>query len=286
MGAAARGDLAQLEVGSEELPGLGDEAVEVAFGAGRVDERGGARDVEAGDELGGAPRGPRRRRGGARAAAPGRPAPSASARRAGDRRVAHEASNLHHGNGLGPPCTPIAPSPGHDRATTVLLASGGAPQGPPRPSTSSGGEPCRCQSRVPTGARTFVVNEDGEPLGVAAAGLLRHDPHPAWIEHDPEEIVRVQRETLRERCAGQRSGPTISPPSVPPTSARPRSCWGRTPGSPSTRDRLGLAAERRGEVVPLEQPEEEPRIAAWRAITTPLIPPPTMATSRGRPAAR
>ncbi len=136
MGAAARGDLAQLEVGSEELPGLGDEAVEVAFGAGRVDERGGARDVEAGDELGGAPRGPRRRRGGARAAAPGRPAPSASARRAGDRRVAHEASNLHHGNGLGPPCTPIAPSPGHDRATTVLLASGGhlraRPGRPPR----------------------------------------------------------------------------------------------------------------------------------------------------------
>ena len=48
-----------------------------------------------------------------------------------------------------------------------------------------------------TGARTFVINEDGETLGLAAAELTQNYPHPGWIEHDPEEIVRIQLDTLR-----------------------------------------------------------------------------------------
>lgn len=48
-----------------------------------------------------------------------------------------------------------------------------------------------------TGARTFIVNEDCEVVGLAAAELTQHYPRPGWIEHDPQEILTVQYETMR-----------------------------------------------------------------------------------------
>jgi glycerol kinase len=48
-----------------------------------------------------------------------------------------------------------------------------------------------------TGARAFVINEECEVLGLAAAELTQHYPRPGWIEHDPTEILTVQLEVIR-----------------------------------------------------------------------------------------
>lgn len=48
-----------------------------------------------------------------------------------------------------------------------------------------------------TGARTFVIDENSNILGLAAAELTQHYPRPGWIEHDPNEILTVQYETAR-----------------------------------------------------------------------------------------
>ncbi|WP_420121902.1 FGGY family carbohydrate kinase [Nakamurella sp.] len=48
-----------------------------------------------------------------------------------------------------------------------------------------------------TGARAFVINEECEVLGVAAAELTQHYPRPGWIEHDPMEILSIQMEVIR-----------------------------------------------------------------------------------------
>ena len=48
-----------------------------------------------------------------------------------------------------------------------------------------------------TGARTFIINDGCEVVGLAAAEISQYGPHPGWIEHDPQEILRVQLETLR-----------------------------------------------------------------------------------------
>lgn len=48
-----------------------------------------------------------------------------------------------------------------------------------------------------TGARTFIINEECEVVGLAAAELTQHYPQPGWIEHDPQQILTVQYETMR-----------------------------------------------------------------------------------------
>jgi glycerol kinase len=48
-----------------------------------------------------------------------------------------------------------------------------------------------------TGARTFIIDEDSNVLGLAAGELTQHYPRPGWIEHDPMEILSVQYETMR-----------------------------------------------------------------------------------------
>lgn len=48
-----------------------------------------------------------------------------------------------------------------------------------------------------TGARTFIVDENSEVIGLAAGELTQHYPRPGWIEHDPQEILTVQFETMR-----------------------------------------------------------------------------------------
>ncbi|MET0865885.1 MAG: FGGY family carbohydrate kinase, partial [Nakamurella sp.] len=48
-----------------------------------------------------------------------------------------------------------------------------------------------------TGARAFVINEDCEVLGLAAAELTQIYPRPGWIEHDAMEILTAQLEVIR-----------------------------------------------------------------------------------------
>ncbi|MGM7421804.1 FGGY family carbohydrate kinase [Cellulosimicrobium sp. CpK407] len=48
-----------------------------------------------------------------------------------------------------------------------------------------------------TSARTFVIDEEGTVLGLGQAELTQHYPRSGWIEHDPQEIVTTQYETMR-----------------------------------------------------------------------------------------
>ena len=48
-----------------------------------------------------------------------------------------------------------------------------------------------------TGARAFVIDDECEVVGLAAAELTQHYPRPGWIEHDPMEILNVQLEVIR-----------------------------------------------------------------------------------------
>lgn len=48
-----------------------------------------------------------------------------------------------------------------------------------------------------TGARAFVINEECDVLGLAAAELTQHYPRAGWIEHDPMEILNIQLEVIR-----------------------------------------------------------------------------------------
>ncbi len=46
-----------------------------------------------------------------------------------------------------------------------------------------------------TSSRAVVVDATGRFLGVAQRELPQHFPQPGWVEHDPEDIWRTQRET-------------------------------------------------------------------------------------------
>jgi glycerol kinase len=48
-----------------------------------------------------------------------------------------------------------------------------------------------------TSARSFVIDEDNNVLGMGQGELTQHYPRPGWIEHDPMEILTVQYETIR-----------------------------------------------------------------------------------------
>lgn len=49
-----------------------------------------------------------------------------------------------------------------------------------------------------TGARAFVIDDQCEVLGLAAAELTQQYPRPGWIEHDPMEILSIQLEVIRK----------------------------------------------------------------------------------------
>lgn len=49
-----------------------------------------------------------------------------------------------------------------------------------------------------TGVRTLAFDEAGAVLDAAYRPLTQHFPRPGWVEHDPEEIVRLVVETLAE----------------------------------------------------------------------------------------
>src|SRR6478672_3466918 len=49
-----------------------------------------------------------------------------------------------------------------------------------------------------TSSRAIVFNEHGANVAVAQREFEQHFPQPGWVEHDPKEIYRTQRETARE----------------------------------------------------------------------------------------
>ena len=52
-----------------------------------------------------------------------------------------------------------------------------------------------------TGSTALVVHQDGRVLGRGYREFTQHYPEPGWVEHDPDEIVRVSLEAMREAIA-------------------------------------------------------------------------------------
>jgi glycerol kinase len=57
-----------------------------------------------------------------------------------------------------------------------------------------------------TGSTALVIHEDGSVLGRGYREFAQHFPQPGWVEHDPEEILRVSLEAIAEALvsAGER----------------------------------------------------------------------------------
>jgi glycerol kinase len=53
-----------------------------------------------------------------------------------------------------------------------------------------------------TGSTALLVHQDGSVLGRGYREFGQHYPEPGWVEHDPEEILRVSLEAMREALAG------------------------------------------------------------------------------------
>src|SRR5437868_5583108 len=49
-----------------------------------------------------------------------------------------------------------------------------------------------------TSSRAIVFDEHGVAVAAAQGEFEQHFPQPGWVEHDPKEIYRTQRETARE----------------------------------------------------------------------------------------
>src|SRR5919198_998569 len=49
-----------------------------------------------------------------------------------------------------------------------------------------------------TSSRAIVFDEEGRAVATAQREFEQHYPQPGWVEHDPQEIYRTQRETARE----------------------------------------------------------------------------------------
>jgi len=53
-----------------------------------------------------------------------------------------------------------------------------------------------------TGSTALLVHQDGTVVSRAYREFTQHFPHPGWVEHDAEEILRVSVEAMREALAG------------------------------------------------------------------------------------
>jgi len=49
-----------------------------------------------------------------------------------------------------------------------------------------------------TSSRAIIFDEAGTPLAVAQREFRQIFPQPGWVEHDPKEIFRTQRDVARE----------------------------------------------------------------------------------------
>ena len=47
-----------------------------------------------------------------------------------------------------------------------------------------------------TGSTALVYSAEGVVLGRAYSEFTQHYPQPGWVEHDPDEIWRVSRDTM------------------------------------------------------------------------------------------
>jgi glycerol kinase len=80
-----------------------------------------------------------------------------------------------------------------------------------------------------TGSTALVIGENGAVLGRGYRELPQHFPAPGWVEHDPDDIVRVTLEAAREALARAR----VTPAGIGITNQRETVCvWDRASGRP------------------------------------------------------
>jgi glycerol kinase len=58
-----------------------------------------------------------------------------------------------------------------------------------------------------TGSTALLVHQDGSVLGRGYRELTQHYPRPGWVEHDPEEIVRISIDAMRDALASANERP-------------------------------------------------------------------------------
>src|SRR5688500_10673641 len=58
-----------------------------------------------------------------------------------------------------------------------------------------------------TGSTALVIHQDGSVLGRGYREFTQHFPEPGWVEHDPEEILRVSLEAIADALAQSRERP-------------------------------------------------------------------------------
>ncbi|HMA40834.1 MAG TPA: glycerol kinase GlpK [Gemmatimonadales bacterium] len=80
-----------------------------------------------------------------------------------------------------------------------------------------------------TGSTALVIGENGAVLGRGYRELPQHFPSPGWVEHDPDDILRVTLEAAREALARAR----VTPACIGITNQRETVCvWDRASGRP------------------------------------------------------
>jgi glycerol kinase len=80
-----------------------------------------------------------------------------------------------------------------------------------------------------TGSTALVIGEDGAVLGRGYRELSQYFPTPGWVEHEPEDLLRVTLEAAQEALA--RAG--VTPVCVGITNQRETVCvWDRATGRP------------------------------------------------------
>jgi glycerol kinase len=59
-----------------------------------------------------------------------------------------------------------------------------------------------------TGSTALVIHQDGSILGRGYREFTQHFPKPGWVEHDPEEIIKVTIEAAREALDASKETPS------------------------------------------------------------------------------
>src|SRR3989338_1316020 len=49
-----------------------------------------------------------------------------------------------------------------------------------------------------TSSRAIIFDETGKPVSAAQQEFKQHYPEPGWVEHDPDDLWRSQRDVMRE----------------------------------------------------------------------------------------
>ena len=52
-----------------------------------------------------------------------------------------------------------------------------------------------------TGSTALVIHQDGSVLGRGYREFTQYCPQPGWVEHDPEEILRVSLAAVADALA-------------------------------------------------------------------------------------